>query len=248
MLIFNKVLPLFFLPIGVVCALLLFARWKRKWWPVVTALVVFYLCSIPLVSDRLIGWLESRYPVLPVAEAGPADAVVVLGGILGPATPAGVVPGWTESVERFEAGVALMQSGRADRLIFTGARRHWLDHYTTEGAELRRLAIARGVPAEKILVTGSINNTATEAAAVAELMKANGWKRIILVTSGWHMPRAALQFRRAGVDAVIFPVDFRRDPTVPLTVLNFVPSGGAWQTTETAIRECYGYAFYRFFR
>jgi uncharacterized SAM-binding protein YcdF (DUF218 family) len=248
MLFFNKVLPLFVLPFGMVCGLMLFALWRKKWWPAVAALAVLYLCSIPLVSDRLVGWLESRYPVLPVAETGPADAIVVLGGILGPATPLGVVPGWSESVERFEAGVELAQAGRADRLVFTGARRHWLDHYTTEGEELRRLAIARGVPAGKILVTRSINNTATEAAAVAELMRANGWKRIILVTSGWHMPRAALQFRRAKVDAIIFPVDFRQDKTRPSTILDFVPNAGAWQMTETAIREMYGYLFYRFFR
>jgi uncharacterized SAM-binding protein YcdF (DUF218 family) len=248
MLIFNKVLPLFFLPFGVVCGLLLFALWRKKWWPVVAALVMLYLCSIPLVSDRLVGWLESRYPVLPVAGAGPADAIVVLGGILGPATPPGVVPSWSDTVERFEAGVALVQAGRADRLIFTGARRYWLDHYTTEGEELRRLAIARGVPAGKILVTRSINNTATEAAAVAELMHANGWKRIILVTSSWHMPRSALLFRRAGVNALFFPVDFHRDPARPLVLLDFVPNAGAWQTTENVIRECYGYWFYRLFR
>lgn len=247
-LLLNKILPLVVLPFGIVCVLVIVALWRKQWWPGLVALVVFYLSSISFVSDRLSGWLESRYPLLTVAAAGPADAIVVLGGILGPATPAGVVPNWLDSVERFEAGVALAQAERAPRPVFTGARRQWLDRETTEGEELRRLAVTRGVAAEKILVTRFVDNTATEAVAVADLMKADGEKRIILVTSSWHMPRAVYQFRRAGIDCQPFPVDFRLDRTRPVMLLDFVPSAGAWKDTETALRELYGYAFYRIFR
>ena len=248
MLLINKILPLFFLPFGVVCELVLLALILKKRWPAIVALVVLYLASISFVSDRLSGWLESRYPTLAVAAAGPADAIVVLGGILGPATRDGEVPNWSDSVERFEAGVALVQAGRAPRLVFTGARRQWLERETTEGEELRRLAVARGVPPEKILVTRFVDNTATEAAAVADLMKADGQRRIILVTTSWHMPRAAYLFRRAGIDCQPFPVDFHLDRTRRLQVMDFMPSAGAWQGTETALREFYGYVFYRILR
>lgn len=248
MLLLNKVLPLLFLPFGIVCVLVLAAIVFKKRWPALVALLVLYLCSISFVSDRLLGVLESRHPAVAVAEAGPADAIVVLGGILGPATPDGVVPNWSDSVDRFEAGVALIQAGRAPRLVFTGARRQWIGRETTEGEELRRLAVARGVPPEKILVTRFIDNTATEAIAVADMMKADNQRRIILVTTSWHMPRAAYLFRKAGVDCVLFPVDFHLDRTRPLNALDFIPSAGAWQGTETALREIYGYAFYRLFR
>jgi uncharacterized SAM-binding protein YcdF (DUF218 family) len=248
MLIFNKILPLVFLPFGVVCGLVLFALWRKKWWPGVLALAVLYGCSIPLVSNRLIGWLETRYPEIPLAAVEPADAVVVLGGILSPRRVGSDQANWAESVERFEAGVALVQAGKAGRLVFTGAKMPWEDRMTTEGEELRREAIARGVPPEKILVTREIDNTATEAQAVAGLMKADGWKRIILVTTGWHMPRSALLFRRAGVDCIHFPVDFRTDPSRGVSLIDFVPKAEAWQLTETAIREGYGYVFYRFLR
>lgn len=248
MLLFNKLLPLLFLPFGLVCGLVLLAIVLKKWWPGLLALMLAYLCSITFVSDRLMGWLEYRYPPVPVAAAGPADAIVVLGGILGPATPEGMMPNWSDSVDRFEAGVALVQAGRAPRLVFTGAKREWLDRQTTEGEELRRLAIARGVPAEKILVTRFVDNTATEAAAVADLMKAAGERRVILVTTAWHMPRSVYLFRKAGVDCQPFPVDYHLDRTRSLNALDFIPSGGAWQGTETALRELYGYAFYRVFR
>jgi uncharacterized SAM-binding protein YcdF (DUF218 family) len=239
----SKFLPLFALPLGVVVLLLLFALWRKKRWPVGVALVLLYVSSIPFVGNRLIGFLESSYPAIPVAQAGPADAVVVLGGIVGPHTEPGYLPNWDEAVERFEGGVALLQAGRVEHLVFTGARIPWQGRDTTEGADLRLLAIARGIAPEKIIVTREIKNTATEAAAVAELMQAQGWHRIILVTSGWHMPRAARLFHRAGVDFIAFPVDFRRDPTRPFTLLELIPNAGALGNTETALRECYGYAF-----
>lgn len=92
-----------------------------------------------------------------------------------------------------------------------------------------------------------IGNTADEANAVAELMRTRGRKRIILVTTGWHMPRAAWLFRQVGVECTIFPVDFGRDRTRPNTLLDFLPRADALWDTETALREISGYLFYRLF-
>jgi hypothetical protein len=62
------------------------------------------------------------------------------------------------------------------------------------------------------------------------------------------MPRAARQFQRTGVDCIFFPVDFRRDRSRPLMLLDFLPTAEALAETETALRECYGNLFYRVFR
>ena len=248
MLFFNKLLPVFVLPTGLIALLVLFALWRKKRWPLLLALAGLYLGSIPAVGSRLLGWMESRYPAVALSQVEPADAVVVLGGILGPRAGADFVPNFSDSSERFDAGVLLMQAGKAQTLVFTGARMDGKDVVTTEGAELRRLAMARGVPGDGILVTREIENTAGEAAATAELVKARGWKRVILVTSSWHMPRSAYQFKRAGVDCLFFPVDFRFDPARQMTAIDFVPRAEAWQQTESALRETYGYWFYRLFR
>jgi hypothetical protein len=62
------------------------------------------------------------------------------------------------------------------------------------------------------------------------------------------MSRAARQFKKVGVDCIIFPVDFRFDRARKVTAIDFLPRGEAWQQTETALRECYGRLFYRLFR
>ena len=245
MLFLNKLLPIFVLPLGWVVLLLIFALVRRKWWPVVVAMLLLIAASLPATGNRLIGCMESFYPALKIDEAGPADAVVVLGGILGPKAAPGYLTNWSESYERYDGGVALLRAGRAKVLVFTGARMPW-DKQTVslEGDDLRAIAIAQGVAAEKILVTREISNTREEARAVADMAKTHGWKKVIVVTTAWHMPRAARVFRNAGVDFIPFPVDYRSDGTKELAAVDFLPNADALQKTETALRECYGIAFY----
>jgi uncharacterized SAM-binding protein YcdF (DUF218 family) len=104
-----------------------------------------------------------------------------------------------------------------------------------------------GVPAEKIVLTPLVGDTADEARAAAALCRGHGWKHVLLVTSGWHMPRAAWLFRHAGVDFTPFPVGFQRDPRRPRVLLDFFPHADALGTTEIALRESYGLMYYRIF-
>ena len=244
MLYLNKLLPIFVLPLGWVVLLLLIAIVRKKRWPLFAALAVLYLCSMPVVGNRLTYWLESRYPTLAMDQVENVDAIVPLGGIFGPPVAEGYLPNVGEAGERLEAGIALWQKKKAAWLVFTGGRLPWSSQVEVEGAVSKRAAIARGIPAEQILVTREVGNTIDEAHAVLDLMHERGWRKIILVTSAWHMPRAARLFRKVGIDFVPFPVDFQINPKGSLTLLDFLPRAEGLQKTETAIREWYGIMFY----
>ena len=244
MLFLNKLLPIFVLPLGWVVVLLLVALIRRKRWPALVALALLYLCSMPLVGNSLTRWLESRYPALALDQVEKTDAIVPLGGIFGPPAPAGFLPNLGEANERLEAGIQLWQRKKAEWLVFTGGRVPWSRQTEVEGAFSRREAVSRGIPAERIIVTREVGNTVDEALAVADLMRARTWGKIVLVTSAWHMPRAARLFRTAGVNFVPFPVDFQINPDSSLTLLDFLPAATGLQRTETALREWYGILFY----
>lgn len=248
MLFLNKLLPIFVLPLAWVFALALVGFFRRKWRPVIAALVVLYVCSMPFTGNRLIHALESGYPQVPLDDVEKADAIVPLGGIFGPPTPRGCrtcLPNLAEASERLEAGIALWQRKKAPCLVFTGGRIPWgPPEREVEGAASKRAAVARGVPDDRILVTGEVGNTDDEAHAVARMMRQRGWTKIILVTSAWHMPRAARLFRKAGVDFVPFPVDYQTDTGAPLTILDFLPRGDGLSRTEQVVRELYGLGFY----
>jgi uncharacterized SAM-binding protein YcdF (DUF218 family) len=244
MLFLKKLLPMFVLPLGIAFLLLAFAWWRRRRWPAFVAVALLYVCGTGVVASWLTQALESQYAPVPLAAAGPADAVVVLGGIFGPPVSDGFLPNIGDSIERLEAGIRLVQQGRAPLLVFTAAYIPWDERRIYEGELSRHEALARGVPAERILLTREVEDTADEARAVAELARSRGWKHVILVTSAWHMPRAARQFRAAGAPIVPFPVDYHYDRRKPLTALDFLPSAQALGITEGIMREFYGLLFY----
>jgi len=240
----NKLLPIFVLPLGWVVMLLVLAILRRKRWPVIAALALLYVSSMSIVGNRLTYWLESRYPALPIDQVENADAIVPLGGIFGPPVADGFLPNVGEAGERLEAGILLWQKKKAAWLVFTGGRIPWANQAEVEGAASRRAAVARGIPDEHILVTREVGNTVDEAMAVADLMRERDWRKIILVTSAWHMPRAARLFRKAGIGFVPFPVDYQTSRKGPLILLDFLPRAEGLQKTETALREWYGILFY----
>jgi uncharacterized SAM-binding protein YcdF (DUF218 family) len=244
MLIFNKLLPMLVLPLGVVMLLLLYGVLRVRRWPAVVALALLYVCGMPITGSLLTRWLESRYQPVALSQVGKADAIVALSGIFGPVSAPGYLPNVGESGERLEAGIVLWQQKAADWLVFTGGRVPWNQHAEVEGERSKRVAVARGIPVAQIVVTGEAGNTLEESLAVANLVRQREWKRIVLVTTAWHMPRAARLFRKAGVDIVPFPVDYQSEPNTPWSLLDFLPRAEGLGRTEGMLREWYGIAFY----
>ena len=247
MLFLNKLLPIFVLPLGWVFVFGIVGVIRRKRWPVLVALALLYLCALPVVAHHLMHALENAYPPQGLAQVEKADAIVVLSGFLGPSPPPDChdcLSNTSDASERFEAGIQLWQRKKGRHLVFTGGRIPWEKQAEVEGAIAGRLAEARGVPADSILVTREVGNTDDEAHAVASMMRERGWSKVILVTTAWHMPRAARLFRKAGVDSVPFPVDYRTDAQSSVTVLDLLPHADSLGKTELALRELYGIAFY----
>lgn len=241
MLFLNKLLPTFVLPIGLVTALMLLAAWKKWRWAALLAAFGLLASSTGVVANALLQPLENSYPARSVGSLPEADAVLVLGGIMSPGKEPGLIPEWAESVERFEAGVQIVRRDKARLLLFTG------DTRGSEGTALQREALERGVPRERTAVIGAVGNTADEAAQLKKFAAQHGLKRVVLVTSAWHLPRAMRQFKVAGVELVPFPVDYRGLSNRLLPYLDWIPTAGSLQKTEMALRECYGMAFYAVF-
>lgn len=157
--------------------------------------------SIPQASDGLRGHLESRYPVVAEAALPEADAIVVLGGghydwINRP----GIRVDDLEN-SRAAAGARAWLSGRAPIVILSGG-----------GSEAHTMAAAiakLGVPASALILEDRSRNTRDNAMFTAALAKPRGVRRVLLVTSSLHMPRASLLFRDAGVEVVPVPVPER---------------------------------------
>jgi len=143
---------------------------------------------------------------------------------------------------RFFGGVALFKEGKAQKLVFTGGKMPWDKAKKTEGEVLKEYAISSGIPTEKMFVTKDVDNTADEAVAVKELISPS--KRIILVTSAYHMSRARKHFEKQGFLIISYKVDFKTSQNKGVGIIDFLPSLDNLGETETAIREIIGGLLY----
>jgi uncharacterized SAM-binding protein YcdF (DUF218 family) len=205
---------------------------------------VLYILSTPIFSNNFFKLVEGSEYRKPISAIDSADAIVVLSGMLeinevGDST----YVEWGDP-DRFFGGIALFKAGKAQKLVFTGGKMPWDKVKKTEGDVLKDYAISNGIPIENILVTKDVENTADEAVAVKELISPN--KRIILVTSAYHMYRAKRLFEKQGIEVIPFKVDYKVARSLKTTIMDFLPDGESLKQTERGIRELVGRLIYYF--
>jgi uncharacterized SAM-binding protein YcdF (DUF218 family) len=225
---------------------MLVGLFKKRFAYIAVAAALLYVGSMQIVSDALFKQIESNEVKLTPQDTPQVDAIVVLGGMLSwVSSKQGLVTEWGDP-DRFFAGIDLMAAGRAPTLIFTGGKFPWDLGLEAEGHVLKRYAQRMNIPAEKIWVTADVQNTEQEAREVGRLLNPSNSerKKIILVTSAFHMKRAEMLFAKVGLDIFPFPVDFKSSHTA-LTPMSFLPNVSALGTTDAAIREALGIAFYK---
>ena len=98
-----------------------------------------------------------------------------------------------------------------------------------------------GVPVKWIEARS--RDTGENAAYSAALLRADGVKRILLVTDAMHMPRARAAFERAGLDVVSAPTVFFSNQAQSLG--SWVPSAEGMRRSWYAIYELLGLAWYK---
>jgi uncharacterized SAM-binding protein YcdF (DUF218 family) len=251
MIYLAKILPVFLLPPGLAILLVLASIVFRKRAFAIAGLLILWLSSTPVVGNLAMRTAEGWQARTPVASMPQARAIVVLSGMLRQAPGPEHLDEWEGGVDRFDAGVALLKAGKAPILIFLGGWVPWRPDTQPEGKVLADRAVALGVPRDRIVVTGKASNTADEAREVAEVLRSLGGDGqgdgVILVTSAFHMRRSRLIFAKAGVPVMPFAVDFQVSDG-PFSFIDLFPKADSIVKTETAMRELYGYLFYRLSR
>jgi uncharacterized SAM-binding protein YcdF (DUF218 family) len=125
------------------------------------------------------------------ALAQRTDVVVVLGAML--AAPG--VPGPALS-RRVEHGVEVFLRLKAGHLLVSGGL---TGPPPAEAVLMRGLALAKGIPEERIVVEDRARNTFENALYSGRVIRAHGWRRVVVVTDGFHLRRALFVFRKLGL-------------------------------------------------
>jgi uncharacterized SAM-binding protein YcdF (DUF218 family) len=240
----NMIWPL---NIALFCTLLAFvfaASGRNRCSAALSLFVFFFLgtLSLPVVSYTLMHPLDNYYEARPISAYPAADAIVVLGGTVGPRQTAN---GQAEerAGSRLLAAVRLFKAKKAERIIVTsgityptadGAQR-------TEAEDMRDILVDMGVSPYVILLENRAKNTEENARFSAELLRKRGGNHIFLVSSAHHLRRAVLWFTKSGLN--VTPVSagayVQRSPR---GWRDFVPSANALLRSTAAIKEYLGFA------
>ncbi len=242
MIYLHKILPLIFSPLIMIIVLIIFGLITSSKKISLIGVLILIVCSLPIVSDKLVAYLESNYQLSKPSDIKSADAIVVLSGMIRTINSKdGLDYEFGEASDRIFAGINLFKEEKASKIILTRGKLPW-SVGIPEGEYLKDIVVKNGISENNILLTENVENTDQEAKAIKKLLSINEPK-VILVTSAFHMPRAQIVFEAAGINVVPFPVDFQKGLS-KTTFMSFMPSANALSETSFFVREMIGRTYY----
>ena len=130
------------------------------------------------------------------------DVAVVLGSsVIGPHTPS------PDLKERLDAAAELYEKGEVKKIAVTGGTRRFGTYESEIGARYLR---SIGIPASSIITEDKTENTSDQLIyAKRFLIGRLKMKKIVIVSDGWHLPRALLMCKWSNVKAIGFASRYR---------------------------------------
>ena len=245
----NKIVGFIISPVGLAilggCAVLLCAWRKHQrsarclgWF---TAIWLWFWMT-PVAALMVGAPLEQEFLVddkVPQVETFPeAEAIVLLGGGMGGDTNLSSYAEMSAGADRVWQAARLFKAGKAEKIVSTGVE-----------ARDGTLPLLKdfGIAEDNVSFLAA-KNTEEEAKAVAKL----GLRRILLVTSAWHMKRARLMFEKFApeVEVVCAPTDFEQTlfSLNSFSLAAVLPDANAFIVNSTSFHEWLGIVCYKLFR
>jgi uncharacterized SAM-binding protein YcdF (DUF218 family) len=205
--------------------------------------VLIFAATWPPLSWVATGSLEWWYSTnpLPTAEA---DAIVILSGAADPPRPhRPVVHLGRDSYARCRHGAWLYKAWRPLPVLVCGGRPEIGEAVETLASYMKNFLTTEGVPPEKIIEEDRSATTHENARFAVSLLRERQLRTIVLVTDGWHMPRAAASFRAQGIKVIPAPATLR-SARFEGPLGSWLPSHHALVQNERVLHEWLGLAWY----
>ncbi|GAQ95714.1 hypothetical protein TAGGR_3190 [Thermodesulfovibrio aggregans] len=224
----KKFLTSLILPPGILIVLFLLLALlekKRKFvrFLAVSSAIFVYLISIEPVKDLLLYPLEVNYTITDKLNA---NAIIILGG--GIRSKDSLTE---DTANRLLAGYKLYKKTKIPVIVSGGAVEGKISDASAMASMLKEL----GVEPEKIIEEDKSRDTYQNALYVSEICKERNFRKVIVVTSAYHMKRAMKLFKRTGLEVIPYAADFKRSNYY--NIYSFLPKFSNFAISSKAIRE-----------
>lgn len=243
----KKMITAFLIPPGFFVSILIcagiYCLWKKQRiaavMQIVTALMIWVFSTVPF-SDFLMKGLEAEYRIPRHLQC---DVILLPGG--GSLTEAPEFSGkghpGGESMMRLAAAYRIFRKTQCPILVLGGP----VYGGTSDAVIFTRILTDMGVPPEKIIQENESRDTRENALFTATIVKRMRFRNPVLVTSGFHLKRAMLLFRKAGITVTPFPAGYHYSFSSSYSWEDFLPQG--MNGSSLALKEYLGLLFYSIF-
>ena len=247
MFILKKVLTPFILPPGIFILLLIisgiwFYTKKNRSAGVIQIVigVLMWILALGPVSGALYRGLEGEF-TLPKEIGG--DVLILLGGGINDQAPdlSGMGAPSPELLQRIVTAIRLYKRLNIP-ILATGAS--FTRSQITEASIIKRYLIDLGVPQDLIILEDRARDTFENAKFAKSICDRFGFRKPVLITSGYHMKRAVLSFERAGLKVIPFPAAFKSPKALPFVWRDILPND--YHGKYLALKEYIGLFVYRY--
>jgi len=212
---------------------------------VLSAFILLYLLSTPIVAYYLIDRLQQQYPLLTPAllqHSPPHAAIVVLGG--GDVIQAEY--GNQQAVSDFTLHrviyAAYLHKMTQLPIIVSGGKLAGAIH---SEADLMATVLQDNYQINNVLKEDHSLTTADESHLLLPLLQKHHIDTIYLVTNAWHMPRSVFIFKHTHITIIPAPMGyFIYGPGY--AIISFLPNIEALYASHIALHEYMGLAWYHF--
>jgi uncharacterized SAM-binding protein YcdF (DUF218 family) len=225
---------------------------RRRVLAVADASIAFaglWVASMPVVAQALTRALEAPYPALIVEATPTADAIVVLGGALvGASPPQRPTFGMGPAASRVWHAAALYRAGKAKWIVIAAGGQPEFEGQQIEADAIAEMLAVLGVPDSAMRRETASRNTRENAANSRVILDRLGARRVLLVTSAEHMPRAVRTFQEVWAakggapELVPAPTDVIAPEGGHISLFSWFPAVGALERVTKALKEFAGIA------
>ena len=154
---------------------------------------------------------------------------------------------FNQNANRLTQSIELYKLGKVKRLMICGGSGQLIGEKISEGTKTYDFLLKMGVAKDDILIESKSRNTIENAQYAFEFLKEKGLdedKKILLITTNFHMYRAKKCFDKIGLTVIPFCTG-NQSKEVNIDLADIIPDPGAMQVWHKIIREWAAILVYR---
>ena len=198
-----------------------------------------------IFNEVLLKW---EVPAVPIEEIqGTYEVGIVLGGTADTERAPFDRLYFSKGAERITQAVTLYKAGKIRKILFTGGNAELFEDPEKDNTPIFQYYLSCGVDPDDIIIENRSRNTHENAVLTKEMLVENNLldQKHVLLTSAFHMRRAAACYRKEGIDVLEFSTDFYTAlPDNRYDFSQFLPSAPVLGNWEFLIKEFVGYIAY----